>query len=237
MIQQVLPSLVRVSKPAHRSLLSAISWEVEAPLMRLLGRKPPAGGSRRLNLGCGEVRPEGWLNADFATPRWLVQRRKWPDWNVDATRRWRCDDNHFEVIHCEHMLEHFPYEVSIHVLRECLRTLQPGGVLRVAVPDVQKYVAFYSHAPSHESFVRFGLGTAAFSSLTQCFGPLSVWDGPTMAGALGDVGFGAVRECSFGQGGYPGVIDLQDRAWETCYVEGTKPGLIGPTSGPASSPP
>jgi SAM-dependent methyltransferase len=223
MSQQVLPALVQAPKPACRSLLSTILWEAEAPLTRLFSGKPPPGAPRRLNLGCGNIRPAGWLHADFATPRWLLQGRRWPQWNVDATRRWRCDDDHFDMIHCEHLLEHFPYQVSIHVLRECRRTLRRGGILRAAVPDVKKYVAFYSQPePAHKGFLRYRLGTAAFSALTQCNGHLSVWDGPTLAGALSEVGFREVRECGFGQSGHPEVIDRSDRAWETCYVEGTK---------------
>jgi predicted SAM-dependent methyltransferase len=219
----VLTLLLALEKPRQRSLLSTLAWHIEAPLMRLFRTQPPRGSPRRLNLGCGTVRAARWLNADFATPRWLVQRREWPDWSFDATRRWPCDDNYFEAIHTEHMLEHFTYDASIDVLRECYRTLRPGGVMRASVPDAAKLVDFYRNEPEvHPQFQDFGNGPAAISVLTQCHGHLSVWDGPTLATVFREVGFVDVGERSCGESRFAEAIDQPQRAWCSCYVEGVK---------------
>jgi predicted SAM-dependent methyltransferase len=221
----VLRALINGRRPARRSALSALAWEIEAPLARLVQHGPPPG-PRKLNLGCGDVRPDGWLNADFATARWVIQRRQWPQWSFDATRRWPCPDDYFDAIHCEHVLEHFPYADGIAMLEQCLRTLRPGGVLRLSVPDVAKFVDAYVRQQAGEmpaeGFRSLGPGAMAISQLTQCDGHLSVWDASTMKQALLEIGFAIANECSFGESAIEDVIDRSDRAWQSCYVEATK---------------
>ncbi len=50
-------------------------------------------------------------------------------------------DGSVEEIRASHILEHFPQGEVVKVLREWSRVLQPGGKLRVAVPDLDKCVA------------------------------------------------------------------------------------------------
>jgi SAM-dependent methyltransferase len=222
---RVVPALLDLPKPARRSTLSTLAWAVEAPLARLVSHGPPPGHFR-LNLGCGEVFAAGWLNADFATLRWTVQRRRWPDWTFDATRRWPCPDDYFEAIHCEHVLEHFDYDTAIEVVVECRRTLRPGGVLRLSVPDVSRFVEAYCRLRDGQrpadGFARFGSGAAGISRLTQCDGHLSVWDARTLISVLRELDFSRVDERSFGVSALPQTIDRSDRAWESCYVEAVK---------------
>jgi predicted SAM-dependent methyltransferase len=155
-----------------------------------------------------------------------LQRLKWPDWNVDASRRWPCENDFFDAIHCEHMLEHFTYDVSIRVLRECYRTLRPGGVMRASVPDAAKVVDFYrGDADVDPRFHEFGIGPAAISYMTQCNGHLSVWDGPTLVAVFREVGFVDVQQQACGKSRMTEAIDTPERAWCTCYVEGLKPSL------------
>ena len=221
----VLPSLLNTQRPAQRSALSTFAWELEAPLARLLQHGPPPG-PRRLNLGCGELQPGSWLNADFATARWLVQRRRWPQWSFDASRRWPCEDDYFEVIHSEHVLEHFVYADGIRMLEECRRTLRPGGILRLSVPDLAKFVEAYmslrSGAATASEFHALGSGVAAISKLAQCHGHLSVWDGPTLRQALLELGFSRAAITGYRESAIPDVIDRADRAWQSCYVEAVK---------------
>ena len=221
----VLPSLRSTQRPAQRSALSALAWELEAPLARLFQHGPPPR-PRRLNLGCGDMRPSGWLNADFATARWLVQRRRWPQWSFDASRRWPCDDDYFDVIHSEHVLEHFAYADGIRMLAECRRTLRKGGILRLSVPDLEKFVDAYvslrDGAATASEFHALGTGVAAISKLAQCHGHLSVWDAPTLQQVLLELGFARAAITGYRVSAIPDVIDTPDRAWQSCYVEAVK---------------
>jgi hypothetical protein len=46
-------------------------------------------------------------------------------------------------IRCSHTLEHFPHAQTLEVLREWVRVLAPGGLLRVAVPDFDQIIQLY----------------------------------------------------------------------------------------------
>jgi predicted SAM-dependent methyltransferase len=48
------------------------------------------------------------------------------------------------VIFTEHFFEHIDYcEEVLVFLSECWRVLEPGGVIRIAVPDAEKYIRAY----------------------------------------------------------------------------------------------
>ncbi|MGE3537198.1 MAG: methyltransferase domain-containing protein [Candidatus Tectimicrobiota bacterium] len=57
--------------------------------------------------------------------------------------------NTVEAIYMGEMLEHFTQEEAQHILHECYRVLQPGGRLRIRVPDHarfwQHYIEEYAH--------------------------------------------------------------------------------------------
>jgi hypothetical protein len=221
---QVIQILERAEVPSQRSAISAALWSFEALCARWFLTPHPEQLPKRLNLGCGRCLAKGWTNADFATLRWsLVQRHPPSDWNMDATRRWRCDDNYFEAIHCEHVLEHFPYAVAVGVLRECLRTLKHEGILRVILPDLRRFLRYYDGTLTGPQFQKFGLGPVAISKLTQCDRHLSVWDGPMLCSVLQELGFSDVTEVSFmvTRMKEP-CIDNPIREWESVYVEAVK---------------
>jgi predicted SAM-dependent methyltransferase len=49
----------------------------------------------------------------------------------------------FDLIYAEHVLEHFHQPELLFILSECYRTLKPGGILSVSVPDAMRYVNAY----------------------------------------------------------------------------------------------
>jgi predicted SAM-dependent methyltransferase len=88
----------------------------------------------RLNLGCGEIRFEGWINIDLEAPTGKA------DLEWDLTFGIPCDDSSCRLLYCEHFLEHLTVEQGLFFLRECRRVLQPGGVLRIAMPSLDEII-------------------------------------------------------------------------------------------------
>jgi len=91
-----------------------------------------------LNLGCGDRFHRGWTNIDFAA--------KPP--NVIGHDLRTClpfNDESFDVVYHSHVLEHFSAIEGERLLCECLRVLTPGGLLRVAVPDLENIARTYLH--------------------------------------------------------------------------------------------
>jgi len=83
----------------------------------------------RLNLGCGINVVDGWLNVDQITgPPGVVF--------LNGSSHWPYKDHSFEVVLCEHMIEHVNKEIGEIILAEIFRILRPGGSVRLVTPDL-----------------------------------------------------------------------------------------------------
>lgn len=94
---------------------------------------------RKLNLGCGDFKKEGYINSDISV-------RTEPDilMNLDHIP-YPFKDNEFDLIEADHVLEHLsePFEV----MKELNRILKTGGRLEIRVPHFSRAL---SH-PQHKS--------------------------------------------------------------------------------------
>lgn len=112
-----------------------------------------------LNLGCGAIRPEGWQNIDSSLNAHLqkipvigklvpkmfksVQYNSKNLLYMNLNKKWKYADNSVDVVYSSHTLEHLiPRSVTLF-LNEAFRTLKPGGVIRIVVPDLYKICKRY----------------------------------------------------------------------------------------------
>jgi SAM-dependent methyltransferase len=92
--------------------------------------------SELLNLGCGRRFHPNWTNVDMVSDHPSVIA-------YNLQRGIPFADQTFRVVYHSHMLEHLPHDQTQSFLRECLRVLRPGGVIRVAVPDLEEIARLY----------------------------------------------------------------------------------------------
>lgn len=92
--------------------------------------------SRLLNLGCGNRFHPAWVNVDLAPVAPSVLRH-------DLCQPLPFGDQAFVAVYHSHVLEHLPREKALPFLRECHRVLESGGILRVAVPDLEAVATLY----------------------------------------------------------------------------------------------
>ena len=87
----------------------------------------------KLNLGSHGVTFEGWVNVDLVEYGGvnLVQ---------DVRRLLQFESDTVDLIYAGHVLEHFYYDEALDALREWVRVLKPGGVMKVAVPGLELVV-------------------------------------------------------------------------------------------------
>lgn len=90
----------------------------------------------RINLGCGSVKLQGWINLD---------REPGADILFELKTGLPFRDNSVRYIYSEHVLEHFTQEEGLFILKECNRILSENGIMRIAMPDldhiIKKYLA------------------------------------------------------------------------------------------------
>ncbi len=90
----------------------------------------------KLHLGCGAQYFSGWRNVD--------KESKTADERYDVTRGLRYPDDSVQFIYSEHFLEHLTVRQAVEVLQESHRVLRPGGVMRIATPDLAYLVDKYA---------------------------------------------------------------------------------------------
>ena len=92
-----------------------------------------------LNVGCGlRFHPE-WTNIDAASISSYVQVH-------DCRAGIPFPDHSFDVVFHSHVLEHFSKTEALRFVEECFRVLKPGGIIRVAVPDLESLARLYLFA-------------------------------------------------------------------------------------------
>ena len=130
-----MTTMVSYLKRAHRRSRYAASGlalrQRRRSVQHVLERFDPP---YRLNLGCGDIPFSGWVNIDLDNTSGKA------DLEWDLTQGLPVPDASCEFIYCEHFLEHLAVPDGVALLRECRRALQPGGVLRVAMPSLDNLI-------------------------------------------------------------------------------------------------
>jgi predicted SAM-dependent methyltransferase len=91
-----------------------------------------------LNLGCGAhySTKEEWTNIDFvSTGRSVIAH--------NLLKGVPFENNTFDLVYHSHVLEHFSKIDGENFIAECFRVLKPGGVIRIAIPDLEQIVRNY----------------------------------------------------------------------------------------------
>jgi len=128
-----------------RSLAPAVAAPV--PRTRPQAPPPPPAACRELprsgdpfpqgavlHLGAGGKRVKGYVNTD-------VRKAQAPDGVVVDVQRTPLPARRFGAIYACHLLEHLYPEETVPILRRWLQALQPGGTVRLSVPDLRLVVA------------------------------------------------------------------------------------------------
>jgi SAM-dependent methyltransferase len=196
---------------------------------------------RKLQLGSFDQAPEGWLNTDI-TPHLLIARVPGLPWllhragvlsderyasrgafaslrYLDLSRPFRFPDRTFEAVLATHVLEHLHPDVAERCLRETHRVLAPGGVLRVAVPDLDLMVARYDPADPEE-FLR-GIYQGRGSNANWSARHWWHYNAASLEALLRQTGFTEVERREFRQGRLPDVERVDTRPG-SLFVEAVK---------------
>jgi predicted SAM-dependent methyltransferase len=114
----------------------------------------------KLNLGCGEQTPAGWVNVDYSLGARLAKLRGFravnrrlrlfgSEWSPDVKLHdlrtpfpWATGS--VDCVYSSHTLEHLTPEEGRRFLLECHRVLREGAPVRLVLPDLRHLVERYS---------------------------------------------------------------------------------------------
>ena len=139
-MRKAIKRVMAKALPEH--LVNQVTSEIRLAIRRMftarsVRRSLASQKGCRVNVGCGKNPIQGWINLDVVS--------------YSGVYFWDCrsglpfSDGAVVAIYSEHFFEHLDLETEARpFLRECLRCLQPEGVLRLVVPDVGAYLRAYS---------------------------------------------------------------------------------------------
>lgn len=193
---------------------------------------------RKLQLGSGPTYLPGWLSTDIA-----------PESNsivyLNATKPFPFDDNTFDYIYSEHMIEHISWHEGMFMLHECRRILKPVGTIRIATPDLEVLIGLYSHIgdPLKEKYIRWITDRClngiyvyktpfVINNAFRNWGHQFLYDGELLEMALREAGFTDIKRCSPGESADENLrgiefhaknVDEEMNIFETMVFEGKCP--------------
>lgn len=178
--------------------------------LQRLGVSETARGLK-LHVGCGPCLLEGWINLDVH-PAPLATNVLWGLPFAEGSV-WR--------VFLSHLLEHLFYPNDVMpFLGEILRVLEPGGVVRIIVPDIGQYIEAYQHDDVEffaERRHHWGKGDGRTTRLENFLayagaGPDPAWlfqahkfgyDFETLSRALERAGFAGIERSAFNASAHP----------------------------------
>ena len=175
---------------------------------------------RRLQVGAGRNRFPGWVNADI-DPRAEVI--------VILGRRLPFGRGTLDRIYLEHVLEHVSYFTAVSFLTETRRVLSKGGIVRIAVPDLEDVARGYLNDDwrtrfdwvNWPEFTFIATRAEMINIAFRWWGHTHLYDRQELARALVEAGYTQFEFVDRGKSQHPDLEGLETRLDSTLVVEAT----------------
>lgn len=207
------PTANKLSAPYHDFVAARRTREV-------LARLPSQGLS--VNIGCGPNAMPGWVNLDMSRGAGVDVV-----WDLRKGLPFRTES--CTVIFGEHVIEHLCKADGETLVRDCHRSLETGGVLRLSTPDAGRFFRSYAADGNFLRHSDFGApAETAMDRINQMmreFGQhLWSYDTESISVLLKKAGFSRVVEKVCGESEHPLMVGIDDatRAFESVYIEAIK---------------
>ena len=209
----------------------------------------PVDGKVKVNLGCGLAVAPGWINVDASLnavlanlPRALLPLA----YRLSGSNRYYTREQYIgllsghrfvhhdlahslpfadasvDVVYSSHFVEHLFRDEAVVLMRESLRILKPGGLVRIAVPDLAWAVDCYRRGLKREMLEQYFFVEDRSSFLAR---HKYMYDFDLLRETLESTGFTAIERRAFGEGRAPDLSLLDNRPDETLFVEAVKSAL------------
>jgi len=174
----------------------------------------------KVHLGCGPVHLDGWVNVD-------IDRGVKPDVRADLRTGFPAPPSSVAFMFSKHVLEHLTLEDGCRLFADSRHALMPGGVLRIAMPDLRYVVDRYlgnwrNHAWLQEpAYQTIDIPARMLNFALRSWEHLYVYDLAELTLRLNEAGFTAVEPQEPGQSLHPELRGLERRPDSLLIVEAT----------------
>lgn len=176
---------------------------------------------RRLNWGCGACGEPGWINSDQKEGRGV-------DLSCDIREGLPLETDSIDYVVSIHALPEVPYPGLVPVLQELRRVIKPGGVLRLALPDLERGIQAYLRKDRDYFLIpdedMQSLGGKLILQLIWYGYSRTLFTYDFIEEMLLKSGFRAVSPCRFKEtnSSYADIVELDNREAESLFVEAIK---------------
>ena len=178
----------------------------------------------KVNLGCGLRVVQGWLNIDGSLNALIAS---WPNWIHRLAYRFSGSSNYISCeeyckilqsndflyhdlslslpiyksslnyIYSSHFFEHIFKEDAVALLKSCLYALKPGGVIRIAIPDLAYAISLYKQGKKTEMLEDYFFVSSKGSYLAR---HKYMYDFEMIKEILEKIGFSNIINCKYQEG-------------------------------------
>jgi SAM-dependent methyltransferase len=199
----------------------------------------------KVNLGSGMFVARGWINLDASLKALL---KGWPAFALRAIypllvkNGLKCEefvtllrnerfvhhdlrsglplpDASVDFLYCSHALHHLYRAQAAKLLADGMRTLKPGGTIRIVVPDLEYIMSLYQQGKRERALSYFFYE----SPRSELFSRRYQYDFLLLRGLLESTGFRDVRRCAYQKGRTPDLDCLDRMPEESLFVEARRP--------------
>ncbi|MBS1519466.1 MAG: methyltransferase domain-containing protein [Bacteroidetes bacterium] len=136
-ISPVSPEILTILRVEFRAYRSRMNYRLN-PIKRMAVKKFLKAENISLNIGCGPFGFDGWVNVDLMNLRNV-------SFTFDSRKRLPFKNGTVDRVRVEHFFEHLDKKSEVpFFLHECRRVMKEGAVLRIAVPDIEKFILAYA---------------------------------------------------------------------------------------------
>jgi len=176
---------------------------------------------RRLNWGCGTEPEPGWINSDIKDDPSV-------EISCDILEGLPLESGSIEYAVSIHALPELRYPDLVPALLELRRVLAPGGVLRLALPDLDRGIRAYLDQDRDYFLVpdddARSIGSKFIVQMLWYGYSKTLFTHDFTAELLEKAGFAEVQRCAFGETAspFPEIVELDNRPEESLFVEARK---------------
>jgi predicted SAM-dependent methyltransferase len=167
--------------------------------------------------------------------------------SLDVTQPFPFDDRVFDYVFCEHLIEHVSWSGGGRMLQECQRVLKPGGIIRIATPDLTVLLDLYNPTgvPGKDQYIKWitdtylvGLDVCkpqfVINNAFYNWGHRFLYDAEILELQIRRAGFKDLVRCKYGESLHEPLRGIESHGmnvrsteatiYETMVYEATRPG-------------